>query len=237
MIRYHTGKRWRRARTAVCGAALALGLGLPVVAAAPAGGSATGSGTGPATQATKPAQPASTRSAAGTIKYLHARLIQVMKQAKSLGYPGRYRVLKPVIEQTHDLRYMAWITLGSHWNTLSKQQQASFVSTFARLTIATYAGRFDGYSGERFEFGSSQKLSADQRVVRSQLIESDGKKVSFDYVLRQDGEHWKIINIVVNGVSELALKRAEYGDLLQRQGFTGLIKKLDSKIAAYGGSP
>lgn len=176
------------------------------------------------------------QSAKATIEYLHKSLIQAMKQAKKLGYSGRYRMLKPVIEKTHDLNYIARTTLGSHWSKLSKQQQSTFVSTFSHLTIATYAGRFDGYSGEKFKFDSQHKMSSDQTLVRSHLVKSDGSTVKFDYVLRQENGHWKIINIVVDGVSDLAMKRAEYTDVIEKHGFQALISKLQSKIANYSGN-
>ena len=223
-------------------------LGLAVAAPALADNSASTSQSGasasaPASQSqgTSQAQAGSssaptTQSAKATIEYLHKSLIQAMKQAKKLGYSGRYSKLKPVIEQTHDLNYIARTTLGSHWGKLSKQQQSTFVSTFSHLTIATYAGRFDGYSGEQFKFDSQHKMSSDQTLVRSHLVKSDGSTVKFDYVLRQENGHWKIINIVVDGVSDLAMKRAEYTDVLDKHGFKALISKLQSKIASYSGN-
>lgn len=188
-----------------------------------------------ASQPAKQSGGARTNTPKATIQYLHGSLIQAMKHAKSLGYSGRYKKLVPVIRQTHDLTRIAQTTLGSEWGKLTQAQQSKFVDTFTHLTIATYAGRFDGYSGEKFKFVKTQKLSSEQSLVRSYLIKSDGSKVTFDYVLRNENGHWKIINIVVNGVSDLALKRAEYTDVLKKKGFQGLLKKLDSKISSYGG--
>ena len=44
---------------------------------------------------------------------------------------------------------------------------------------------------------------------------------------------WRIVNIIVNGVSDLALKRAEYNSLLEREGFQALIAKLEEQIRGY----
>ena len=44
------------------------------------------------------------------------------------------------------------------------------------------------------------------------------------------GDGWRIINILADGVSDLALKRVEYRAILQRDGFPKLIDMLKKKI-------
>jgi len=44
--------------------------------------------------------------------------------------------------------------------------------------------------------------------------------------LHRDGEQWRIVNIVVDGVSDLALKRAEYGRLMDAGGFQAVLDEL-----------
>ena len=51
------------------------------------------------------------------------------------------------------------------------------------------------------------------------------------YTLKALGESWAIINVVADGVSDLALRRAEYSQVLKKQGFDGLIRRLDGQIA------
>ncbi|HYW93712.1 MAG TPA: HpnM family protein [Gammaproteobacteria bacterium] len=212
---------------------VALVLLLPCLGVVAPAMAAAGSGSGAAPAASGSAH---TASPAATIKYLHASLIDVMKHAKELGYDGRYRKLKPVIEQTHDLAYLARLTLGSHWDKLDSDQRSRFLTAFRQLTIATYAARFDGYSGEKFRFDGSRQAAGGQSVVRSTLVQSGGSNVTFDYVLHRTDGQWKIINIVVNGVSDLAMKRAQYTDLLQRKGFPALLKTIHKRIAGYGGA-
>ena len=40
----------------------------------------------------------------------------------------------------------------------------------------------------------------------------------FTYILHQIHDQWKIIGVSVNGVSDLALKRAEYGAFFEKTG-------------------
>ncbi len=161
-------------------------------------------------------------------------LIGVMQDAAKLGYQGRYERLEPAVKQSHDLSQIARIALGRYWSQLSEQQRETFVDTFTRLSIATYAGQFDGYAGQTFKTLSEERPSADRALVRTLFTEAQGNTRHFDYQLRrgEDGS-WRIINIVVDGVSDLALKRADYTSILRREGFDALLAKLQEKIAHY----
>jgi phospholipid transport system substrate-binding protein len=57
--------------------------------------------------------------------------------------------------------------------------------------------------------------------------------VRFDYLLHRSEGRWTILNIVADGVSDLATKRAEYRSVLKARGLDGLIRKLRDQIARY----
>jgi phospholipid transport system substrate-binding protein len=165
------------------------------------------------------------------VSKLQEALIKAMREGAKLGYQGRYELLAPVVDQTHDLDFIARTTLGANWAQLSPEQQRTFTDVFRKLSIATYAGWFKEHDGERFEFLEQQPMPRDQVMVRSKLIQSGGDPVRFDYILRQGKEGWRIVNILADGVSDLALKRVEYRAILQRDGFQKLVDMLKKKIA------
>ncbi|NBQ68133.1 MAG: transporter [Nitrosomonadaceae bacterium] len=165
------------------------------------------------------------------IGQLQSSLLQVMREGEKLGYEGRYKFLEPVIDQSHDIDLIIKTILGAtYWSQLDKTQQDLIVSTFRQLSIATYASRFTQYEGEQFKIIEQRALPRDQTLVRSQLTKSDGGTVNFDYVLHQAEERWRIVNILFDGVSDLAIKRGEYRAVLQRDGFAALIELLKEKI-------
>ncbi|MDV6340519.1 ABC transporter substrate-binding protein [Nitrosomonas sp. Is35] len=165
------------------------------------------------------------------IGQLQSSLLQVMREGEKLGYEGRYKFLEPVIDQSHDIDLIIKTILGAtYWSQLDKTQQDLIGSTFRQLSIATYASRFTQYEGEQFKIIEQRTLPRDQTLVRSQLTKSDGGTVNFDYVLHQMEGHWRIANILFDGVSDLAIKRGEYRAVLQRDGFAALIELLKEKI-------
>lgn len=174
-----------------------------------------------------------TRNPEQVIQYLQSSLLHVMQDGEKLGYDGRYKYLEPVIDQSHDVDLIIKTILGAtYWSQLDATQQNLMVETFRQLSIATYAGRFTHHEGEQFRIIEQRDLPRDQVLVRSQLTQSDGGTVNFDYVLHQDQGHWRITNILFDGVSDLAIKRGEYRAILQRSGFQALIDMLKEKITS-----
>ena len=167
------------------------------------------------------------------VKTLQSLLVEVMKDGETLGYQGRYEKLEPVVVSCHDIPYVARLIVGKYWKTFDDQQRSRLVKTLRHLSIATYADRFDGYSGEQFTLTSQKELPRGKMLVETKFTKSDGQQHQFNYLLRKAGDQWKIVNISVDGISDLALKRAEYTSLVKNEGFPSLITKMEDQIQRY----
>lgn len=179
------------------------------------------------------AQEQSKSTAGKIVDKFQEELIAVMKDGKKLGYSGRYDKLKDAVTNSHDLPKIARIVVGKEWEKLTETQQQQLVDVFSRLSIASYAHNFKDYSGESFTFDSEEETTRGGVVIHTHLTIPDDKPVKFDYMLKEKGDSWRIINIIANGVSDLALKRSEYTTILQREGFDALIAKINEKIDNY----
>jgi len=167
------------------------------------------------------------------VEKFQAELIAVMKNGKQLGYAGRYEKLYEPVSNSHDLTKIARIVVGKESEKLSEEQQQKLIEVFTRFSVASYAHNFKDYSGESFVFDSEEETARGGVIVHSHLVIPDDKPVKFDYMLKEKGNSWRIINIIANGVSDLALKRSEYTVILQREGFDALIAKINEKIDNY----
>ena len=162
---------------------------------------------------------------------LQESIMTIMKKGHDLGYTGRYQSISLTVEKTHDLDTIARLVVGRHWKELDANQRSAFIQTFKDLSISMYAGRFKDYGGEQFKVLSETSLKrGNRKLVTSHFVKSDGEKITFSYVLHQIHDQWKIIGVSVNGVSDLALKRAEYRGILRKDGFPTLIERLKIQI-------
>jgi phospholipid transport system substrate-binding protein len=168
-----------------------------------------------------------------TITRLHDTLIEVMQQAHILGYQGRYARLAPVIADSYDFPTIARLVIGRHWNDLSETQQEQFLDIFERLTIATYAARFDDYNDQKFVELGREPLKTTRILIKTELLRPQNDSVSLNYLLQQREGKWRIINAIADGVSDLSLKRAEYSAILKDEGFDALLAKISDQVVRY----
>ena len=189
-------------------------LALPLAAAAPA-------------LAQVPAGPAA------VVDGLHAALIEVMRDARRLGLRGRFDRLRPVMEAAYDLPAMARIAVGPAWSGIAPAQQAALAAAFAEWSVATYANRFDGFSGESFTTLGETPQSNGDRLVRTTLNRASGGPVALNYLLRPSaGGAWRIVDVYLTGtISELASRRSEFGALLRDGGAERLTAELRRRTA------
>jgi phospholipid transport system substrate-binding protein len=173
-------------------------------------------------------------SAATTVSSLYDVLLSVMKEGPSLGFKGRYDRLSPTVRTTFDFPLMTRLMVGPQWASLTPAQQQQLVAAFSDFSTATYARRFDEYSGERFQVDPTPIASNGGGVfVHTKLVKSDGEPVELDYLLRASDDVWRIIDVYLSGtVSELATRRSEFSAVLRRGGPEALVDVLLQKTAA-----
>jgi len=167
------------------------------------------------------------------VERLNNTLIEVMKGGKSLGYNGRLKKLDPVVKGTFEFEAVSLIALGTHWKKLEQPQKLAFMDKLTDLSVATYAAQFKEYGGESFQFDSGQDIKNGRLLLRYNLVAPKEKPIRFEYFVGQFNGQWHIINIVVDGISDLALKKAQYTSVIDREGFDALLNKLTQKIADY----
>jgi phospholipid transport system substrate-binding protein len=172
-------------------------------------------------------------AATAVISQLYDTLLGVMKQAKALGFDGRYARLAPVIEHVFDLGLMARIAVGPTWPQIPADKQQALTQAFVRFTVSQYAGRFDGYGGERFEVDPATQTNPNGVVVQSRLVQSNGETTMLNYLMhRGAGGGWQAIDVYLKGtISELATRRSEFSGVLQSSGADGLVRSLDQRSA------
>ena len=131
-----------------------------------------------------------------------------------------------MLVDSFDFATIARIVTGQHWKNLDEAKQNEFIAVFGKLSAATYASNFSGFSGEQFK-----TLSADEKrgryVVRTVIVKSDGEEIPLDYVVSENDGLWQIVNVIAAGVSDLSLKRADYTAVINSEGFDSLLARFE----------
>jgi phospholipid transport system substrate-binding protein len=170
--------------------------------------------------------------ATAIIEKLNAEFIKVMQNGPALGYEGRYRELEPVLTDSFDFAVMARVAAGRHWAEMTEAQQAKLVDSFQRYSLAIYAARFKDYSGEKFEILGEEAKQKGAVLVQNQIVKSDGEPIRIDYLLRPEDGQLRIIDVFLkSSVSEMAVRRSEFSEVLGSGGVDALVATLEQRIA------
>ncbi len=154
-------------------------------------------------------------------------LTEVMKTPAA---SGRFDKMRALLERCFDLPTMTRFAVGEPWAAYSEADRALLVQAFSRMTAATYAHNFSGYSGERFTLDPKIETRGPDKLVRTQLIAGDSAPVSLTYRMRQAGGTWKVIDVYYNGsISSLVGQRSEFSSLIKSGGPQALVRSLDRK--------
>jgi phospholipid transport system substrate-binding protein len=172
-------------------------------------------------------------SPAAAVDRFHATLLEVMRDARRLGIRGREARIRPAMEAAFNLPAMTRIAVGQPWTQMTPAQQQALVSAFSGWSIANYANRFDGYSGESFQTLGESRMQNGDALVRTQINRPNDAPVVLTYRLRDFGGDWRILDVYLTGtISELASRNAEFTTILREGGPDRLAAELRQRTQA-----
>jgi len=164
--------------------------------------------------------------AAIQVQTLTASLLKSMQAGRAQSMTERYRNLEPVIKQVFGLPLMTRLSVGPGWASFSPEQQNALIAAFSRYTIANYAHNFRDFSGQKFEIDDVVSRGQD-KIVRTRIAPAHDTPVSLLYRMRELDGVWKVIDVDSDGVSELALRRDDFGAAIAAGGAPVLIAHLN----------
>ncbi len=176
------------------------------------------------------ASPANAGPARDLVEKFHDELIAVMKKADTISIEKRFEILDPAVRRTFNMGEMIRITSGTVWRSGAEADKSAAADAFTKMSVSTYASRFDGFSGQRFETVSEAPGPKNSMVVRTRIHRPGDTPVKLTYILRLYSGQWQAIDVIVaGGISELALRHSEYRAILKKGGLKVLAEILDKK--------
>jgi phospholipid transport system substrate-binding protein len=164
------------------------------------------------------------------VEKLHAALLDVMKKAETQDVRARFRVLQPILAVAFDMRLMTALSTGSHWRKASGDDQLKLIAAFQRFSAATYASRFDGWSGQSFETLAVMDGPRGTKLVQTRINRPSEAPVPLTYVVRKNASQWQVVDILLDaGISEISVRRSEYRSILKSDGIQALSRILATR--------
>lgn len=129
---------------------------------------------------------------------------------------GRFR---GIIEEYIAFKTIARWVLGRYWRSADEAQQGRYLSLFEDLMVATYAHRFQDYGGEKLEVFATRVIDDSQWLVQSRIKRPDADgELKVDWRVRRSSDQFRIIDIMVEGLSMAQTQRSEFSSVLRGNG-------------------
>jgi phospholipid transport system substrate-binding protein len=187
---------------------------------------------GIASAAPRPAAAQDMAKDAGTfVQSLGDQAIQIITD-KSLDNVAREQHFHQMFVDSFDVPGIGRFVLGRYWRTATDAQKAEFLKLFEDMIVKTYTSRFGEYKGEQFTV-TAARAEGDGALVQTTVGQPGGRppvKVEWR-VLRPDGK-FRIVDVVIEGVSMSVTQQQEFGSVIQRNGgqIDGLLATMRERV-------
>jgi phospholipid transport system substrate-binding protein len=180
-----------------------------------------------------------------SVKTVMDQAIAVFKD-KTIAPADREKKLRGIAEGHFDFERMARTAVGLHWRDFSEQQRAEFVPLFTNFIEDVYLSRMEDYSVEKvqqdiqsasIQFTKERMDAPDQATVFSEVtLPSRAKPIDVNYLMKRDGDEWRIYDITIDAISVIANYRNQFNRVLNDGGYDKLTAIMRQKQQALGAS-
>lgn len=125
---------------------------------------------------------------------------------------------RKLLNSSFDMDTIGRFALGRNWRTATSAQKAEYQKLFKAMIVSVYSRRFSDYKGEKLEVGSARIDGNNDVVVSSSIVPANGEKVQVDWRVRGKGGSYKVVDILVAGVSMALTQRSDFDSVIQRGG-------------------
>ena len=147
--------------------------------------------------------------------------------------PEVHRRLEAIFSRAVDANGMAVSAMGARWKALSPGQRKRLLAAFEKRLAQAGAENLEGYRSAEIEYRPEAPLP-DGRVRIPTRMASKGEMSEVAYLMRREGSAWRIVDIVVDGVSTVENYRASFARVIAKEGIEGLIGRLERGAARPG---
>lgn len=153
------------------------------------------------------------------------------EQQELRAHPERlYEVVNKYILPNFSFPAMSRLVLGRHWRSATDQQRAQFTEAFRSLLVRTYADSLIDYTGVPIRYlPVHMDEKAKDATVHTEIQPATGSAVTISYRLRLINGEWKVIDVVVEGVSLITNYRTEFSAEISQTGLDSLIRNLEDR--------
>ena len=151
----------------------------------------------------------------------------------------RIATFKKVVDDNFDFNIIAKNVLGVYGKGVTEAQLSKFIKQFSELNVYSYVKKFESYTDSKVDVVDVKKGKKEgQYFVESKVraMNTGDKDYSIDWRIIKDGDKYKIVDVIIEGVSMVLSYRNEYVPILKAASDEGknpvdvLTEKIEDKV-------
>jgi phospholipid transport system substrate-binding protein len=150
---------------------------------------------------------------------------------KTMSLEDRTQRFRTLLTAHFDVPEIARFVLGRYWRLATPDERTEYTKLFEDYIVNIYAARFQDYNGEQLKVSTAVK-DDDGAFVSSSIVRQGGPPVKVDWKLKTEAPSYKIVDVMVEGVSMSVTQRDDFAAAIQAHGgkVAGLIEMLKQKV-------
>jgi len=142
----------------------------------------------------------------------------------------RREKMRKAVFQRFGFEEMAQRALGPYWPKRTPAEKKEFATLFGELLERSYITKIESYTGEQKVLYTKETIDKDYASVRTEIVVKRDANVEVVYqLLRRDGT-WQVYDVVIEGVSLVNNYRTQFNNIISRESYEALVKKLKLKL-------
>ena len=136
-----------------------------------------------------------------------------------LSHETKQERFRKLLTRSFDMSTIGRFALGRYWRVSSAEQRKEYQKLFEDMVVDVYSRRFAEYDGQNLEIRGSREDEKGDVVVNSFIVPEVGnQEIKVDWRVRKKGGEFKVIDVMVEGVSMALTQRSDFSSVIQRGG-------------------
>ncbi len=178
----------------------------------------------------RPATAAEAGDPAAFVRHFGAQAMAVLTD-NGLAGDQREQAFRGLLTAGFDVKTIGRFALGRYWRKATEAERAEYGRLFEDLIVATYARQLSSYAGAGLKVEGVRQQNGKSALVASRFLRAEGEPIRLDWRLLRRGDTWRIVDVVVEGMSMALSQRSEFKAVIRGNGgrVEALLEKLREK--------
>lgn len=132
--------------------------------------------------------------------------------------------------QIMNVRKVSQKALGKHWKQRSSQEKKEFVALLGNIfKVVAFPSSAKFFGEMKITYGAVEKEGTTATVPLTVLHAEEGE-VGLDFVLEDQNSRWRVVDVVLDGVSMRNNLRLQFSKVLKKHDYAELVRRMQKKL-------